>query len=378
LAALLYGGYKFYQAQVAKRAALVAAQEAKFASRLASVVTTDAWTGDVPLTLHGLGTVTAFQTVTVKPRIDGQLISVNFKEGQFVNKGDLLAQIDPRTYQVQLSQAQAQLARDEALLKDAEVNLERNRQLYAAQVIAKQQLDTQGSLVDQYKAGIQADKSQIEAVQLQIQYCRVEAPLSGRIGLRQVDAGNMVHASDATGIAVITQLQPIAVLFSIPEDYLPDVLRRLRTTPHLPVIAYDRDGIQKLATGTLETVDNQIDTATGTSKLKAIFPNNDGALFPNQFVNVGLRLSTSHNVVIIPAAAIQRGPIGTFVYVVENGAAHIRQVTTGSDVGNNIAIEKGLSAGEAIVVDGADRLTDGVKVDERKTTTHEGKQESKG
>jgi multidrug efflux system membrane fusion protein len=373
LAGLLYGGYKFYQVQVAKRAALAAAQEAKIFSHLASVVVVDSHSGDVPLTLRGLGSVTAFQSVTVKTRVDGQLISVNFKEGQFVRKGDLLAEIDPRTYQVQLLQAQATLARDQAQLKDAAVNLERNKQLYAAQVIAKQQLDTQAALVAQYDAGIQADKAQIDAAQLQLTYCRIEAPISGRIGLRQVDPGNMVHAADATGIALITQLQPISVLFSIPEDYLPEVLKRLRTNPHLPVVAYDRDGNQKLAAGTLETVDNQIDPTTGTSKLKANFSNADNALFPNQFVNVELRLSTSHNVIIIPAAAIQRGPIGTFVYVVKDERAHIQQVSTGTTLGNDIAIEKGLSSGEQVVVDGADKLTDGIKVDVRRLNPSSGK-----
>ncbi|HXE14498.1 MAG TPA: MdtA/MuxA family multidrug efflux RND transporter periplasmic adaptor subunit, partial [Bryobacteraceae bacterium] len=318
---------------------------------------------DVPLTLRGLGTVTAFQTVNVKTRIDGQLTSVDFKEGQFVHKGDLLAEIDPRTYQVQLLTAKATLARDQAQLKDAMVNLDRNKQLYAARVIAKQQLDTQAALVAQYEAGIEADKAQIDAAQLQLTYCRILAPISGKIGLRQVDPGNMVHASDTTGIAVITQLQPISVLFSIPEDYLPEVLKRLRSNAHLPVFAYDRNGNEKLATGTLLTVDNQIDPTTGTSKLKANFSNADNALFPNQFVNVELRLATTHDVVIIPAAAIQRGPIGTFVYVVKDDRAHIREVTLGTTIGNDIAIEKGLDVGEHVVVDGADRLTDGIKVD---------------
>lgn len=374
---LLYGGYKFYQAQVTKRDAIAAARDAKMFSHLASVVVVDSHSGDVPLTLRGLGSVTAFQTVTVKTRVDGQLMSVNFKEGQFVHKGDLLAEIDPRTYQVQLLQAKAQLARDQAQLKDAQVNLERNRQLFAAQVIAKQQLDTQAALVAQYDAGIQADNAQIDAAQLQLTYCRIEAPISGRIGLRQVDPGNMVHATDTTGLAVITQLQPISVLFSIPEDYLPEVLKRLQTDPHLPVIAYDRDGNEKLATGTLQTVDNQIDPTTGTSKLKANFSNSNNALFPNQFVNVELRLSTSHNVVIVPAAAIQRGPIGTFVYVVKEERAHIQQVTTGTTIGNDIAIEKGLSPGEQVVVDGADKLTDGLKVDVRTMNPTGGKSGSR-
>lgn len=360
---LLYGGYKFYEYQVAKHTAQTAAEQNKIFSRLASVVVVESHRGDVPLTLRGLGTVTAFQTVTVKTRIDGQLTNVDFKEGQFVHKGDLLAEIDPRTYQVQLLTAKATLTRDQAQLKDAIVNLDRNKELYAAQVIAKQQLDTQAALVAQYEAGIEADKAQIDAAQLQLTYCRILAPISGKIGLRQVDPGNMVHTSDTTGIAVITQLQPISVLFSIPEDFLPEVLKRLRSNAHLPVFAYDRNGNAKLATGTLLTVDNQIDPTTGTSKLKANFSNADNALFPNQFVNVELRLATTHDVVIIPAAAIQRGPIGTFVYVVKDDRAHIREVTLGTTIGNDIAIEKGLGVGEQVVVDGADRLTDGIKVD---------------
>ncbi len=370
LGALLYGGYRFYQAQVQKSAALTAAQQAKAFSHLASVVVVDSHRGDMPMDLRGLGSVTAFQTVTVKTRIDGQLTRVDFTEGQFVHKGDLLAEIDPRTYQVQLLQAQAQLTRDEAQLKDAVVNLDRNQALYAAQVIAKQQLDTQAALVGQYNGGIEADRAQIAAAKLQLTYCRIEAPISGRIGLRQVDPGNMVHAADANGIAVITQLQPISVLFSIPEDYLPEVLKRLRLNPHLPVIAYDRDGNRKLATGTLVTVDNQIDPTTGTSKLKAEFANADYALFPNQFVNVELRLDTKRGVVIVPAAAIQRGPGGTFVYVVKDERAIVRPVTVGPVMGNEIGVEKGLSSGEQVVVDGADKLTDGMKVDVRTLNTN--------
>jgi multidrug efflux system membrane fusion protein len=365
LGALLYGGYRFYQAQLNKRASLAAIQEARAAKRVASVVVAEAHLGNMPVTLRGLGSVTAFQTVTVKTRVDGQLTNVAFREGQYVHKGDLLAEIDPRPYQVQLAQAQGQLARDEAQLRDAQANLRRYQELYTAQVIAKQQLDTQAALVGQFEGALQGDKAMIDQAKLQLTYSKIVAPISGRIGLRQVDEGNMIHASDATGIAIITQLQPIAVLFSIPEDSLPDVLKRLRVNSRLPVDAYDRDGTVKLATGTLLTVDNQIDPTTGTSKLKAVFDNADNALFPNQFVNVELRLDTRHGVVIAPVAAVQHGPSNTFVYVVKDGKAYVRQVTLGATVGNNISIEKGLESGEQVVVDGADKLTDGVKVDAR-------------
>lgn len=365
LAALVYGGYRFYQAQVAKHAAIAAAEQARIANRQVSVVVTGAHLGDMPVTLTGLGSVTAFQTVTVKTRIDGQLTRVAFQEGQYVHQGDVLAEIDPRTYQVQLAQAQGQLARDEAQLKDAQANLERNKQLFAAQVIARQQLDTQAALVGQFEGAIQADRAQIDSAKLLVTYCTITAPISGRIGLRQVDQGNMVHAADASGIAVITQLQPISILFSIPEDSLPAVLKKLRANPKLPVDAYNRDGTELLSRGTLLTVDNQIDQTTGTSKLKAVFTNAENNLFPNQFVNVRLHLDTMKNTVIVPAAAIQRGPEGNFVYVIKDQIAHVRPVTTGTVLANDISIEKGISAGEMVVIDGADKLREGLKVDVR-------------
>ena len=345
------------------------------------IVATEAHTGNMPVYLQGLGTVTAFNTVTVKTRVDGQLINVTYHEGQFVNKGDLLAEIDPRPYQVALDQAKSMLAqaqgtqaKDEAALKDAQANYARDQELFKEQIIAKQQLDTQSAMVDQARGAIEADKAAISAAQasinsaqLNLTYTHITAPISGRIGLRQVDAGNMVHASDPTGLAIITQLQPIAVLFSIPQDQLPAVLDKLHAGATLHTAAYDRDQSKKLADGTLLTVDNQIDITTGTSKLKAVFPNTDGALFPNQFVNVRLALDIKRGATIIPAVAIQRGPTGTFVYLVsDDSTVSVRPVRVGLSEGNNVSIDDGLQPGDNVVIDGAEKLTEGMKVVVRK------------
>jgi multidrug efflux system membrane fusion protein len=371
-----YGCYALYKFETAKKAAM-SSMRGMAKPRSIPVVAAGAHRGDMPVYLEGLGTVTAFNTVTVKPRVDGQLIRVNFTEGQFVHEGDTLAEIDPRPFQVALGQAQGNLAqakgtlaKDEAALKDAQVNYERDQALFQEKIIAKQQLDTQLATVGQAQGVIEADKAAvagaqaaIESAKLNLTYTKITAPLSGRIGLRQVDAGNMVHSSDTTGIAVITQLQPIAVLFSIPEDQLPPVLEKLRHGTKMPVTAFDRAGRNKLAEGTLLTVDNQIDTTTGTSKLKAIFPNNESTLFPNQFVNVRLALDTKRNVLIIPVAAIQRGPTGTFVYVVrDDDTVAVRSVKTGLTQGTDVSIEEGLQAGEKVVTDGAEKLTEGTKV----------------
>jgi multidrug efflux system membrane fusion protein len=288
-----------------------------------------------------------------------------------VNRGDLLAEIDPRPYQVLLEQAEGQLARDEAQLKDAQANLNRYQALYTDQVIAKQQLDTQASMVAQVGGSIQADQAQINNAKLQLTYCKITAPISGRVGLRQVDAGNMVHASDPTGIVVITQLQPISVLFSIPEDNLQSVLTRLRAGAALPVDAYDRNSVKKLATGTLLTVDNQIDPNTGTSKLKAVFNNGANTLFPNQFVNIRLLLETKNDALIIPAAALQTGPQGSFVYVITDKTAHVRPVKVGITQGTDISIDDGLQPGDEVVIDGADKLTEGMKVGVRQPEANE-------
>jgi membrane fusion protein, multidrug efflux system len=362
-AAIGYGCYRLYTFETAKSEAMTAKKGAALRPSKIAVAAATARTGNMPIYLQGLGTVTAFNTVTVKTRIDGQLIKVGFHEGQFVHQGDLLAEIDPRSYEVALDQAQANLAKDEAILKNAQANLERDRELYRDKIIAKQQLDTQAATVGESRGSIAADQAAIDNAKLNLSYTRITAPISGRVGLRLVDAGNMVHAADPNGLVIITQLQPIAVLFSIPEDQLPEVLRKLHQGAKLRTEAYDRDLTKKLADGTLVTVDNQIDQTTGTSRLKAVFPNTDFALFPNQFVNVKLWLDTKRGAVIVPAVAIQRGPSGTFVYVVQDdGTVTMRQVKVGLSAGNDVSIEGGLQPGESVVIDGAEKLTEGMKV----------------
>jgi membrane fusion protein, multidrug efflux system len=327
------------------------------------VVVAPAQHGDLPVYFNGLGTVTAFNTVTVHSRVDGQLLSVAFREGQYVHEGDLLAQIDPRPFQVQLEQAQGQLAKDQAQRKDAEANLERFKLLFKEGVIPQQQLDTQAALVGQFDGAITSDQSQIDNAKLQLTYSRITAPISGRVGLRLVDPGNIVHANDTNGLLVITQLQPIAVLFSLPQDQLPQVAGKLRAGVQLSVDAFDRDDAQKIATGKLLTIDNQIDPTTGTYKLKSIFNNSDNALFPNQFVNMHLLVDTKHNLTIVPAPAIQRGPQGTYVYAVgSDNTVKIRPATIAQTTGNSVGLSSGVNAGDVVVIDGQDKLQDGSKV----------------
>src|SRR6202163_1710015 len=327
------------------------------------VVVATAQHGDVPIYFTGLGTVTAFNTVTVHSRVDGQLVSVAFKEEQFVHQGDVLAQIDSRPFQVILEQAEGALAKDQAQRKDAEDNFERFKLLFAEGVIPKQQMDTQQAQVGQFDGAIKTDQAMIDSAKLQLSFTHITAPISGRIGLRLVDAGNMVPASDAGGLLVITQLQPISVVFSLPQDQLPQVVAKLRTGGQLPVMAYDRDNTAKIASGTLASIDNQIDTTTGTYKLKATFSNDNNILFPNQFVNVHLLVDTKRNLTVVPVTAIERGPQGTYVYAVDhNNVAKIRSVTIAQSTDENAGLSSGVNPGDTVVIDGQDKLQDGTQV----------------
>jgi membrane fusion protein, multidrug efflux system len=324
---------------------------------------------DMPVYLTGLGSVTAFNTVSLKSRVDGQLVQVNFREGQQVQKGELLAVIDPRPFEVQLAQAQATLFRDQAQLRDAQLNYQRFKDLLQQSgAMSQQQVDTQKAAADQLEGAVRADQANIDNAKLQISYCHITAPVGGRIGLRLVDVGNIVHASDQNPMLVITQLRPISVLFTLPQDSLPIVLKRMKQNT-LTVDAYSRDDQTKLATGKLLTIDNQIDQQTGTGKLKAVFDNNNDGLWPNQFVNVRLLLDVQKNSIIIPSAAVQRGPQGTFVYVVKaDKTVEARPVTIALTQANQTSIANGLQAGDAVVTDGQDKLQNGAKVEPRNTS----------
>jgi len=321
---------------------------------------------DIPYYLSGLGSVTAYYTVSVKSRVDGELVQVNFKEGQNVQKGDLLAVIDPRPYQVALEQAQATLFKDQATLRDAKLNYERFKGLLQSSgAMSQQQVDTQQATVDQLDGTVRNDQAIIDSAKLNLVYCHLTAPVSGRIGLRLVDPGNIVHANDTNAMFVITQLQPIAVLFTLPEDNLQTVSRQMAKGT-LSVDAYSRDNQTKLATGKLLTIDNQIDQTTGTGRLKAVFDNKDDALWPNQFVNIRLLLEVRKDSTAVPAAAIQRGPQGTYVFVVKaDNTVDVRPVTIAFTQENVSVIASGISPGEVVVTDGQDKLQQGSKIEIR-------------
>jgi len=328
------------------------------------VVGAAAHSGDMPITLIGLGTVTPLATVTVQSQIAGQIMHISFKEGQTVKAGDPLIEIDPRPYQVALEQAQGALIRDKALLANAHVDLERYQTLFAQDSIAEQQLATQKSLVAQDEGAVRTDQGQIDAAKLNITYCHIVSPITGRVGLQQVNVGNYVTPAEPNGLVVVTQLQPITVVFTLPEDEIPGLLKQLHAGATLPVSAFDRSNTHQLASGALQSIDSQIDTTTGTIRLKAVFPNSDESLFPQQFVNVVLLLDTLHGATLIPQAGVQRGAPGTYAYVVDGAAqtVSVRKLTLGPGDATNVVITQGLKPGELVVVDGADKLKDGAKV----------------
>jgi multidrug efflux system membrane fusion protein len=321
----------------------------------------------MPVRLNGIGNVSPYYTVTIKSRVDGQLMKVHFEEGDLVKEGQPLAEIDPRPFEVQIHLLQATLARDESILANARLDLDRYRQLIATNAIPRQQFDTQTALVSQYEATIKQDHANIENAELQLTYSKITSPITGVAGLRQIDPGNIIHAGDSTGMVTITQVQPIAVLFTIPEDNLPQVLEKVRAGAHLSVQALNRDTQKILAVGKLLTPDNQIDPTTGTSKLKAVFENKDNTLYPQQFVNVSILVDTLSNQLVVPVVAVQTGQQGTFVYVVdEDSRVHLKTVQIGLQTETSSVVQSGISEGDRVVVDGADRLAEGAEVRVRK------------
>lgn len=328
-----------------------------------SVRVADARKGSIAVVLDALGTVTARNTVVVRARVDGQLSRINFAEGREVRAGEVLAEIDPRPFDAALQQAEGQLARDEALLSSARSDLDRYTTLLTQDSIAKQQVDDQAALVRQYAGAVQADRGTVASARLQRDFTRITAPIAGRVGLRQVDVGNAVHTSDTNGVVVLTQTRPINVVFAVPADRAPEIDRRWRGGTPLRVEAYDRDGHTLLATGKLESADNVVDPVTSTVKLKAVFDNTDSALFPNQFVNARLTLATLDQQILVPAAAVQHGTPGTFVYLVANDSTvSVRAIGVGVANGDLVAVQKGLQAGDRVVIDGTDKLHEGSKI----------------
>ena len=332
-------------------------------ARVVPVVTATVQLKDMEIYINGLGTVTAFKTVTVRSRVEGELVNVAFTEGQMVREGDLLAEIDKRPFTVQLQQAEGQLARDEATLKSAELTMKRYQELILSKSITPQQLDEQRALVQQTTGAIQSDLASVANAKLQLDYCHIVSPVTGRIGLRLVDQGNIVRANDPTGLAVITQLQPISLVFTIPQDDISRVQKANLNDHELTVTAYDRNLRIKLATGKLLAIDNQVDSTTGTVRLKAVFDNEDGLLFPNQFVNARLLVDIKKNAIVVPNASVQRGPTSTFVYVVQkDDTVDLRNIVTGLSEGAETAVESGLEPGEIVVTEGLDKLQKGTAI----------------
>ncbi|MCP3097365.1 MdtA/MuxA family multidrug efflux RND transporter periplasmic adaptor subunit [Myxococcus sp. K15C18031901] len=337
------------------------------------VVAAPATTRDVPVSIVGLGAVVPTYSVTVRTRVDGQLMRVAFREGQDVKEGELLAQLDPRPFQVQLEQAEGQLARDRALLENARLDLRRYTVLVEQDSVSRQTLDTQAALVRQYEGVVKADQGTVDSARLNLVYTRITAPVSGRVGLRLVDPGNIVSASSTTGLVIVNTLRPITVIFSVPEDNVPRIMEKLGAKVPLEVQAYDRAQKNVLATGTLLTADNQIDPTTGTVRLKASFPNRDERLFPQQFVNARLIIDTLRGATLVPTAAIQHGVQGAYLYVVQpDDTVRSRAVTTGPTDGDDTVVTQGLHPGEVVVVDGADGLTSGAKIRRQPATAAQG------
>jgi len=360
------GGLVYYRKQQAADAA--AKTKAALANRSVPITTANVTSGPIGIYINALGIVTSVYTATITTRVDGQIVSVNYVEGQMVHKGEILVQIDPRPYQAALTQAEGTLAHDEALLNEARIDLDRYQLAFNRNAIAKQQLDDQIQIVKQYEGSVKNDQGTVASATTNLDYATIKAPIDGRVGLRLVDPGNIVTAASSTALVVITQLQPITVIFSVAEDYLPQIQKQLRQGTKMTVDAFDRNQQTKLASGKLLTLDNQIDTTTGTVKLKAIFENSDIALFPNQFVNARLLVDTQQNATLVPTAAIQRNAQGAFVYVVKsNQTAAIQTVTIGTTDGGNAAVQ-GVKSGDVIAITGFDKLQDGVKVSVQKPT----------